>query len=371
MTSMPPGNIVHESEAHRQFVRVRLPGKVEVLHADGSASIFDVVDLSAGGVSLQQNESELAIGPLYEGKLHLQYDSFAYAINIRFQVKIAGDGRYGCVFQDIGPREGDAIRAIIGAYLAGEVVDINDMLHVVQRDNAANKRKTAGAEASVGVRAAAMIGTLSILLLGLLAFGYVASQVYQVLLVNSSASAMVTTNVEFLRMPVDGTFNSLLEPGQRHVRKGLPLGTYEEASAPVVGARPAPRRQVTLLSPCDCDVVGLPLGDVAVLRKGDPVVQLRRQDTKRWVAALFTVEQAQRLRVGDVVRVSFDNHDLATLGRISQIDAARLDNVQVADNFVRIAVEVNGQLPASALGQPGLVARHPALVMKLLSAWGG
>lgn len=367
--------IVHESEAHRQHVRIRLPGTVIVRDSNGDkVAEFELLDISVGGFSLKPCSMELVIGQVQKGDLVLRYESFTYSIGISFQAKTANAERIGCMFQDVGPTEGDALRAIIGSFLAGDVLQLNDMLQVVRRDNSANARKSGAADNPPVVKGVAIAGTLMVFALGLLAFAYVFSQVYGVLFVTSAESAVVTTNVNVVRMPVDGSFQSLLKPGERKVKKGQPLGTYAELLPPLatpgsVRESTAPR-QVTFLSPCDCEVLGLPLGESGMLRKGDPVFQMRAPDTQRWVSAVFSHQQSLELFDGDGVRVLLPTQDLHFNGRVRLIDASRPENSQLADNLVRVDIEVNGELPADSLGHPAEVVRHPWLVMQVLRLLG-
>lgn len=365
--------IVHESEAHRQHVRIRLPGTVIVRDSNGDkVAEFELLDISVGGFSLKPCGTDLVIGALQEGDLVLKYESFTYSVGIRFQAMTANAERIGCMFQDVGPAEGDTLRAIIGSFLAGDVVQLNDMLQIIRRDNSATARKSGATDNPPVVRGVAIAGTLLVLGLGFLAFSYVFSQVYSVLFMNTAESAVVTTNVHFVRMPVDGTFQSLLKPGERKVVKGQPIGTYAEIlpSMPVRGQDNSAPRQVTFMSPCDCEVLGLPLGDSGVLRKGDPVFQMRAPDSHRWIAALYTPRQALKLQDGDAVRVLLPAQGLHYNARVSLVDASRLENSQVADNFVRIDIEVDGELPVSTLGHPAEIVRHPPLVMSLLRLLG-
>ena len=43
--------LAHEAEAHRQHVRIKLPGRVRLLDREGKAQEFDLIDISAGGMA--------------------------------------------------------------------------------------------------------------------------------------------------------------------------------------------------------------------------------------------------------------------------------------------------------------------------------
>lgn len=367
MSKTANGKVVHEAEAHRQHVRIKLPGRIRMQDREGRAQDFDLVDISAGGMAINTGSHVLDPRRTFRAELVLRYDTFTYTVNISFQPLGNQNGRTGCVFQDIGPNESDALRAIVSSFLAGDVLALNDMLHIVQRDNTAAPRKATGAEMTTGVRAVAALGTLAVLLLGLFAFSYVFSQVYKLLFVTSSRSAVVTADTIMVRMPEDGVFTSLVRTSQHRLRKGQPLGTFTEIlPPPPPGVSIRRPRQVTIMSPCSCDLMALPLGEAGVLQKGDPLFQLRTFNSRRWVAATMEPEAARHLAPGDEVRVTVHALGLLRWGTVSSVESSRLDNVQVADSVVRIVVTVPDGIPVEALGLPANVSEHPMPIAMLM-----
>lgn len=367
MPNTAQGKVVHEAETHRQHVRIKLPGRIRLQDREGRAQEFDLIDISAGGMALNTGSHVLDPRRTFRGELVLRYDTFTYTVNISFQPLGNQNGRTGCVFQDVGPRESDALRAIVSSFLAGDVLALNDMLHIVQRDNTAAPRRAGGGEMTTGVRAVAALGTVAVLLLGLFAFSYVFSQVYKLLFVTSSMSAVVTTDTIMVRMPEDGVFTSLVRTSQHRMRKGQPLGTFTEIlPPPPPGVSVRRPRQVTIMSPCNCDLMALPLGEAGVLQKGDPLFQLRPFNARRWVAATLEPESAKHLAPGDEVRVAIRALGIYQWGTVSSVESSRLDNVQVADSVVRIQVTVPAGIPAEALGLPAEVSEHPAVVAMLM-----
>ncbi|MES2918254.1 MAG: PilZ domain-containing protein [Pseudomonadota bacterium] len=370
MPNTASGKVVHETEAHRQHVRIKLPGRVRLADREGRPQDFDLVDISAGGMAINTGSQMLDPRRTYRAELVLRYDTFTYTVNVRFQPQSSQNGRTGCVFQDIGPRESDALRAIVSSFLAGDVLALNDMLHIVQRDNTAAPRKAGGGEMTTGVRAVAALGTVAVLLLGLFAFSYVFSQVYKLLFVTSSMSGVATADTIMVRMPEDGVFTSLVHSSQQRLRKGQPLGTFTEIlPPPPPGVSVRRPRQVTIMSPCNCDLMALPLGEAGVLQKGDSLFQLRPFNSRRWIAATFEPGAARHLAPGDEVRVAIRAMDLYRWGVVSRVESSRLDNIQVADSVVRVMVTVPEGIPSDALGLPAEIAEHPmpiALLMKSL-----
>ncbi|MFZ5561223.1 MAG: PilZ domain-containing protein [Pseudomonadota bacterium] len=365
------GRVVHEAEAHRQHVRIRLPGRVKVKDREGRVQEFDLIDISAGGMAIETGTVTLDPRKTQRAELVLRYDTFTYTVNISFQPLAVRNGRTACVFQDVGPREADALRAIINSFLAGDVLALNEILHIVQRDNTALARKSAALELSTGVRAVAALGTIAVLLLGLFAFTYVFSQVYQLLFVTKSMAAVVTADTIMVRMPEDGIFQSLIRTSQHRLKKGQPLGTFTEIlPPPPPGVSIRKPRQVTIMSPCNCDLMALPMGEAGVLQKGDALFQLRPFNSRRWIAATLLPAAAHDLAPGDEVRVSVKAMGYHRWGTVDRVEGSRLDNVSVADSVVRVMVSIPDGIPVEALGLPADVIKHPPAVGMVLQSLG-
>lgn len=371
MPNTANGRVVHEAEAHRQHVRIKLPGKVRLRDREGKTQEFDLIDISAGGMAINTGTHVLDPRKTLRAELVLQYDTFTYTVNISFQPMANRNGRTGCVFQDIGPREADALRAVISSFLAGDVLALNEMLHIVQRDNMASSRKSGGMEMTTGVRAVAALGTVAVLLLGLFAFSYVFSQVYQLLFVTQSKAAVVTADTIMVRMPEDGVFQSLVRASKHKLRKGQPLGTFTEIlPPPPPGVSIRKPRQVTIMSPCNCDLMILPMGEAGVLQKGNALFQLRPFNSRRWVAATLEPAAAHDLAPGDEVRVSIKAIGFHRWGTVTRVESSRLDNVSVADSVVRIMVNIPDGIPTDSLGLPAEVVKHPLPVALLMQGLG-
>jgi alginate biosynthesis protein Alg44 len=365
------GKVVHEAEAQRQHVRIRLPGRVKVKDREGRVQDFDLIDISAGGLAMETGAVTLDMRRTHRAELVLRYDTFTYTVNISFQALAVRDGRTACVFQDIGPREADALRAIISSFLAGDVLALNEILHIVQRDNSAIARRSVSTELTTGVRAVAALGTVAVLLLGLFAFTYVFSQVYQLLFVTKSMAAVVTADTIMVRMPEDGIFQSLIRSSQHKLKKGQPLGTFTEIlPPPPPGVSIRKPRQVTIMSPCNCDLMALPMGEAGVLQKGDALFQLRPVNARRWVAATLEPAAAHDLAPGDEVRVAVKALGYHRWGTVDRVEGSRLDNVSVADSVVRVMVSIPDGIPVEALGLPADVVKHPSGVGMVMQSLG-
>lgn len=142
-------NVVHESEAQRQFARVKLPARIRYIGANREGVDARLLDLSAGGFAFTASGAPIQPGDLYKGKLLFQVDSISFSLEVEFQVRSVDPAsrRVGCEFQNLKPREVAALRYLITSYLAGEVIGVGDMLNTLQRENFTKARSRAAATA--------------------------------------------------------------------------------------------------------------------------------------------------------------------------------------------------------------------------------
>ncbi len=80
-------NVVHESEAQRQFARVKLPARIRYIGANREGVDARLLDLSAGGFAFTASGAPIQPGDLYKGKLLFQVDSISFSLEVEFQVR--------------------------------------------------------------------------------------------------------------------------------------------------------------------------------------------------------------------------------------------------------------------------------------------
>lgn len=126
---------VHESEAQRQFARVRMPAKLFV-KLDGTTVKFPIEDMSAGGFGIKLGNEGLRRGQVYNGRLVFRIDGFDLAVDVEFVPRnfTGNDGRCGCEFQNLGANEVSVLRYLITSFLSGELVSAGDVLNTLSRE---------------------------------------------------------------------------------------------------------------------------------------------------------------------------------------------------------------------------------------------
>jgi alginate biosynthesis protein Alg44 len=206
-------NVVHEAEAQRQHARLKLPAKVRFLNAQGKATELPLLDLSAGGFSLEANKGVLVEGKHYNGKLLFEIDGIGFSMKINFQVRSLGENRVGCEFHNLRPREISALRHILSGFMSGELINVGDLLNTLQRENFTKARSHTNEGGSLFSRIKAVSISLLVFLIGVAACSYVLYQLYDIYFITHADSAQVSTLGEPVSMPREGTLQSLVSIG--------------------------------------------------------------------------------------------------------------------------------------------------------------
>jgi alginate biosynthesis protein Alg44 len=303
--------IVHETEVHRQHVRLKIPIQVEV---DGVR--YQVDDWSISGFGVESVITSRQPGERFPAKLIFPFEEFD--MTMRFDARIVyadqEHGRFGCVFLGLSKQQTDVFRYLVDAYLSGEVVSAGDILQVRAHDNTAQARLQAVYSPFIDDESGlsrlrryggyAAFGLAGLALLLVIGFG-----VKERYLTIAANSAVVEAPLVQIRAPIGGRFVSALESGER-VPPGTLLATVQGFDGSVV----------SLESPCDCLVleqIGLNGQHYQV---GDSLVILVEADRPLLIRAQLPLDEVESLEVGDRAEIRFPGRDELLYGQIERID---------------------------------------------------
>ncbi len=325
--------IVHESEAQRQFVRVKLPASIQFA-VDGNRKSYRLHDVSAGGFSFDPAGDKLAIGVTYSGHVLLNVDSVGFTIPVSFQANgvDAETGRIGCVFQDLGAKEISALRQIITAFLGGELVSAGEMLSTLSRENFVRARGTGAGGLSAGGKLRALIGTTIALAVGVVAFGFATFKLYDLVFVTHATAAKVASTTYTITMPRDGTVFPTVALGAT-VKKGQAIGQFQTALLEVVegvsgtfkltpeqlGELVGEQLKGSIASPCDCSIQKLFVTDGQYVLRNQSVLELVPVGTQPYVLARFHYDQMKHLPIGREISMRINGASKAVSGTISDL----------------------------------------------------
>ena len=375
MNSVANHNVVHESEAQRQHARVKLPGRLRFTTAKGERIDARLQDVSAGGFSFTSENTTHKVGDFHRGQLQFQLDSLVLGLDVEFQVNavLPEHNRVGCQFHNIGAREAAALRHLISSHLAGELVNVGEVLHILQRDNFTKARKNgaAGGMSMLGrLRAVTFSG--AIFLVGLAAFGYIGKSVYGLYFVTHAKSAQISLPALQVTMPREGSVQALVQP-DGIVEKGAPMATFttsmlemlkghlgdDQLEPSQIEALFAREMQGTLTSPCNCKIARQLVADGQFASKGDVIFELVPQDGVATVSASFPYRNLEQARPGTPVTFKVAGEAPPRHGEI--VSSALHDGGLSSD--IRVVIKPQDVLPASLAGQPVdvVIDRGPSL----------
>jgi len=303
--------IVHESEVHRQHVRLKIPIQVEI---DGIR--YQVDDWSVGGLGVESAMTSRQPGERFPVRLIFPFEEFEMTMRLESRMVYVDQdhGRFGFAFTGMTREHAEIFRYLVDAFLAGEVVSAGDILQVRARDNTAPARiepvydpYPAARPWSARLRRVGAFVAFCLAGLALLAVIYLGlAERYLTIQANS---AVIEAPVVDIRAPVAGRFISALAPGER-ILDGALLGTVQALDGTVVA----------LESPCDCLVLEQPGWSGQHYQVGDDLIALVRAEQPLLVSAQLPLEQAERLEVGDRAEIRVPGRAEPLYGQIGRID---------------------------------------------------
>jgi mannuronan synthase len=344
--------IVHETEVHRQHVRLKIPIQVEI---DGVR--YQVDDWSMGGFGIESDMTSRQAGERFSAKLTFPFEDFEIVLRLDCQMVylLSDASRFGCRFVSLSRDQIGLFRYLVDAYLSGEVVSAGDILGLRGRDGSAQARLEQLAanpfaeEEGTGRRIRRIAGYA---LLGLLGVALVAAVWYGVeerFLTVQASAAVVDAPVFRVRAPASG----ILQPASigEEVRAGQRLATIRDRDG----------LASDVVSPCACRVMTWQVLPGQYAQEGEAVVTLVATDRPVLVRAEVPMDAVDRLQVGDRAVVHLPGRDGALSGQIERIDlrqgfAAELPATPRAT--VRVMVRTDSPLEVEQVGTVARVRFH-------------
>lgn len=335
-------NLVHEADAQRHHVRVKLPAKVEI-----NNTLYEVKDWSTGGASLSvpaDNQSGVFVsGKTYQVRMVFDFTGFSLFVPMTVEVRHTQDEQsavqVGLRFIDMTAEQIVIMQHLVGSYVTGELGSVGELIHVLSRNNFTKPRQVPKREEdmTVGEKIShftkkAMVPLVSI---GLLA--YVSMAVFEQNFVVSAEKAVVTGDAVAVVAPSGGivSFKGLHNGDQ--VKKGDVLMTVKSDTGTIVG----------IDSPCDCVVRSRSVDSGSVVNKGTVIADLMPIDDPLYVMAYVSYKEATRLSKGDKVTLSFAKLGQSYEGKITGIALDR-----ISGDRAEVVVRPITQIPAEMIGLP-------------------
>ncbi|NIY82048.1 PilZ domain-containing protein [Vibrio hepatarius] len=356
-------NLVHETEAQRRHARVKLPAKLVVKNQDGAQLLLSVLDVSASGFSIEASSGQLATDRVYKGELLVKINSIELRLPLEFIVKYFNNEskKAGCEFSSLDQEKASLLRMLISKFLAGDLTTSADVLATLSRDNFVKERKQNGSGALSGLKKLkALVLTACVACIGLLAFSYVALNLYQHYFVVKSVSAMIDIDKEPVLSPTNGYYELLVDVAQP-VERGIPLAVITSSVYEVMSTINKadftseqlkdilpPELNSLVKSPCNCRIVTSLKSDREFAKQGDLLFQVAALDAQPYVTAYFSFKDAEHITQNSIVHITIPGDKSRYTGLIT--------NVVVSDNDKRPDSIIATIVPQQPLGI-GSIAR--------------
>ncbi len=341
--------IVHETEAQRQHVRVKIPA---ILELDNSQQLA-VKELSASGLSFESNLSIFQVGQAKSGLLKFNLDGILLSLQVTVQIKHIdpATGRVGCVFSELGIPEINSLRQIITSFLAGELSTTGDVLSTLKRDNFTKSRKSGFTpdQQSQKDQIKALIGSAAAFVAGLSALIFVLNSLYSMYFVSTSVSAFVDTDEIVLTLPRNGILTALI-PADSYAAQGTPIATLssnvvdfieKNIDLNTIASKKLKELmntelQTVLTSPCDCVIAKQLIENGQFGNKGHEAFILVPAKKQAYITARFENKHFQHLNIGTHVNIEIAGEKESLKGIISNVE---IDSKKVDEIIVKITPE--------------------------------
>lgn len=374
MTEVANLNLVHESEAQRQFARIRIPAKIII-----NQQAYDVIDLSAGGLSIDNAKQALAPKSIYDARLVIRIDQFdfSYAVSLTTLNQMPNNNM-GCTFQNVDKQFTTAIRYIITAFLGGELISTGDLINTLSRDNHTSARKNKQLKVATPFeRFKSIAGSLSFLAMGITAFSYVTLKIIGIYGVETSTSASVTSYVNEVNMPLDGVISYLISSDTKEVKKGQLLATFSSREVSIDTTH-LPQNTKDILdtldtnmlsskgsigSPCDCLIINMDAIDSQFLIKGEKALTLLPKGSEAFITAHFSFKEGEHLKLGQKASYKVYGSDIYQQGIISDIKISE-DGLTIQSK-----IKPDHALPISDFAKPVKVVLTPTFISDSMISW--
>ena len=331
-------NMVHESEAQRQYARVRLPATLHRIDSRGKQRRHELHDLSAGGFRLRDAAIDLAAGEHGTATIRFMVGEVELSLPIRFQVRWqdTDSGDIGCAFQQMAPRHVAVLRYLITSFLSGELVSVDDTLDIMARNNFTKARRNRAPGERTGLLQMVRPVVMSLLFfgIGLAAFGLVCARLYDLYYVSHAESATVAARTYTVTMPRDGVLQSMVGTDGA-VEQGQPLALFRSSLLDLVRGNleqdllaPGTVEQLlnktlkgTVTSPCNCRVQEQLVPDGQFATRGQAIFRLIDVDARPFVVARFSSARGARIAPGTPVAIRIAGEKDGMSGRVARVVA--------------------------------------------------
>ncbi len=347
MTTKAP-QIVHESEAQRQHVRIQIPAYAFL---DGEQ--YAVKDLSNGGVRLLDVSQHYSIGADVEISLTLPFEEFSLVVDFKAEVEhyTLAEKLLGCKFVELSTDQISILNNVIQSYISGNIASEGDIINIVSRNNFSPARKKSTGEIKITKKdiVKRAIPMMIVFLFCLAGTFFLVGNIFEKTSIIKSYQGVVESEIITVRAPTDGLFTSLVSEKTQTVAVGEPIGELHLrvlSSSTEGGGKRFTSVTETIKSPCECHIDYQHVQDRVFRSVGEPLFNLIPIDAEPWVTVHVPAKEAHRINIHDDVKLHIAGEKITAEGIVLHLGT----DTKSPDLVVK--VQPTDYLPEDLVGRP-------------------
>ncbi|WP_457564011.1 HlyD family efflux transporter periplasmic adaptor subunit [Caminibacter pacificus] len=285
--------IVHEAEITRQHARYKIPATIEI---DGKK--YKVYDWSVSGVGIIGLPDEVYNKKHVIAKMIFKFDDFETVIdNLHLEfVSKRPDGVVGARFTELTPQQIAILNQIISAYLAGDIVTEDDIIHAVTRANFMEKKDSKPkVDKKKSILVLLLLWFFVIVLILFLLF-----VMYQRIYIVKSENAFFDANLTIIRAPSPSYIefaknikeHQKIKVGEKLMYAHLMYGGVKVVKSPLSGV---------------LHKIMIHNGDFRNV--GEPVFAILEKNYEIYIVANILHKDLRKIKIGDIAKVQLPNGD--------------------------------------------------------------
>ena len=353
------GQIVHESETQRQYIRLNLPAQIET-----GGERFDVKDISSGGLAIRNANDNFKANQIIEFVLHFPFADFDLDMELKAEVLYADTAKEtaGCRFIGLNQKKIAILNHVIKSFMTGDLIDAGNIIDTVSRENFVNVRQhKQDSEQNIGQKLQQyVIYGFIVLATLLIAFFIIQNILDRLFVINAKDGIVQAPQIEVLA-PASGVFTYMLPEGRRTVQQGQIIGAVQSSNAATSSENALQgnlESNIKIASPCNCTIIESRILSSEYTAQNNSLFTLLPRDAEVTIAVNIPVEDVHRLNIGSRAVINILGESQEFKGTISNItmNEAGLNNLQPPS--ARAVIKTDQRISADLINRPASVEFH-------------
>ncbi len=295
--------IVHEAEITRQHARYKIPATIEI-----EGKKYKVYDWSVSGVGILDVPEEIYNKKYVTAKMIFKFDDFETVLdNLKIEfISKRPDGVVGARFTELTPQQIAILNQIISAYLAGDIVTEDDIIHAVTRANFMEKKDNKPkVDKKKSILVLLLLWFFVIVLILFLFF-----VMYQRIYIVKSENAYFDANMTIIRAP---------SPSYIEFAKNFKVNEEVNTSEVLMYAHIMYGGVKVVKSPLNGTIYKIMIHNGDFRNVGEPVFAVLDKNYEIYIVANILHKDLSKIRIGDIAKVQLPNGD-RFYARVSKIE---------------------------------------------------